>query len=198
MGPFNIAEPDRLAPDLTPEQRAAMAPGDLLIRYVVPRLFDKINFLEYDLKIEIISLQQRLRNLEEVNTRLLTILHSGHSAAAPEDKAVEKPKRGRRKVETAKAQAVPEASAAPPAHVNISSPVAMSSIAKYDVESDTWVPKVVEGVPITASVVRAIISPDGETESFPSDVAVFVYNLSDDARNLLCATFPDENQEESF
>lgn len=193
MEPFNIAKPNRLAPDLTPEQRKAMTPGDLLVGYVVPRLFDKINFLEYDLKIEIISLQQRLRNLEEVNTRLLTILHDGHPASASEDKPAEKPRRGRRKVETAKAQTAPEVGAAPPTHVNISSPVAMSSIAKYDVESDTWVPKVVAGVPITAGVVQAILSPDEEANSFPPEVAAAVYDLSEDARTLLCATFPGIN-----
>lgn len=197
MEPFNMEKPRRLAPDLTPEQRAAMPPGDLLIKYVMPKLWDKVNFLEYDLKVEIISLQQRLRKIEEVNQRLLTIVHDGRPTP-PEEEKTEKPKRGRRKTEKPKGTSttVPGDNAA--AKVDISTPVAMSSIARYDVESDTWQPKEFGGMKITSAVVQAIMSPDEETDGFPPEVVMFVYDLSEDARKLLCATFPDENQEESF
>lgn len=201
LGPFHMRQPQALAPDLTPEQRAAMSPIDVLVQYIMPKLWDKVNFLEYDLKVTILQLQERLKatekrlkNMEEVNTRLLTALRAGQDASAVTEEPAEKPKRGRRrKVEEPKGEASVTSSTQ-----NISAPVSMGTIARYDVDSDEWAPKVVGGVPITARVVRAVLSPNGETENFPPEVAVFVYDMSEDARNLLCATFPDENQEEPF
>lgn len=194
MDKFDIPEPKKIAPNLTLEQRQAMAPLDLLVQYIMPKLWDKVNHLEWAVKEElhdirqttderISAIEQRLDDMVTINQRVLSAAQTAASSSGS------KAKRGssKKKTEAAGQPAVP-------ADVKVSEPVAMSAVANYDARTDTWVPKVVEGVEITAKVVREIMSAQstaGAVAPYPMDAMAFVFDLSESERNTLCATFPD-------
>lgn len=221
MDKFDIPEPKKIAPQLTAEQRQAMAPIDLLVQYIMPKLWDKVNYLEWAVKAEFHSvrqfidglqthvdnldievgsiscikkrvdeLEQGLANALDVNKRLLTIVHDGEHLPAPSE---QKPKRGRKKkAEAEPARLVQEYDSEPmPVMVNVdvSEPVNMAAVAKYDAQADNWVPKIIDGTEITAEVVNAVMAGGA---SYSMDVMTFVYDLSESERKVLCAQFPDE------
>lgn len=189
---FDLPEPKKLAPDLSPEERKAMAPIDLLIRYIMPKLLDKHNALEWSAKKEIselrdkvASLEDELRKIAEVNKRLLSVAHESRS----EDKKPEpvedkkKPKRARR---DAGEDAGPRPSGC---EAGIHKPVALSDIAMYDPDKDRWSAKVIAGVEITAAVCDGVLGGVGD---YPSEVSGWVYDLSDDELAVIRDLFPTE------
>lgn len=235
MDKFDIPEPKKIAPQLTVEQRQAMAPLDLLVQYIMPKLWDKVNYLEWAVKAELHSVRESIETLQvyadkigadadsnilrmgervsevergldrisQVNQKMLAIVHDGPDrvAASMQAQAEEKPKRTRRKKADDKSaensaslmQPLESEPRAAMVEEDISEPVAMSTVAVYNGQTDQWEPKTIDGVAITAEVVRAVLA--GEA-SYPMDVMTFVYDLSESERKVLCATFPDETTEE--
>lgn len=223
MNRFDIPEPKKIAPQLTAEQRQAMAPVDLLVQYIMPKLLDKVNYLEWTCKAEFHSVRESieelrryadkigddtvtrilrmgervdeverwLANISGVNKRMLATVHDGGNCMALADK---KPKRkGKNELEdksadTAPVQQLESEPRQTAVEADISEPVAMSAIARYDAQADNWVPKIIDGVEITASVVNAVMAGDSP---YSMDVMTFVYDLSESARKVLCAQFPD-------
>lgn len=224
MDKFDIPEPKKIAPQLTPEQRQAMAPIDLLVQYIMPKLWDKVNFLEWAVKAEFHSVRQsveelrayadkiaadtggdvqriseRVDNVErslasvsEVATRMLTIVHDGGEKKPKHNKGK---KRVDKPADAVLSQQLLESEPRQSAvETDISEPVSMLALAQYDAQADNWGPKIIDGTEITAKVVNAVMSG---VASYSMDVMAFVYDLSEDERKVLCATFPDETMEES-
>lgn len=210
MDKFDIPEPKKIAPQLTPEQRKAMQPVDLLVQYIMPKLWDKVNYLEWAVKAELHSVRESIEFVQRYADKVgadadTNIMRMGDRVSELERRldslmevnqklsSVEKPKRTRRK----KADIPPVETPAKPLESdprgvmieeNVSEPVAMADVAVYDAEADMWVPKTIDGVEITAAVVSAVLA--GES-SYPVSVMTFVYDLSEDRRKVLCAAFPD-------
>lgn len=159
-------EPKKIAPDLTAEQRAAMTPIDLLAQYIVPKLWDRLNMMEWKTQN---SFQEIRKELDQLRAQL-----------PPERKPA---KRRSNKKE--------EAPAEPPTlgvETALKEPVVMGRVADYDPDTDKWVPKVIESVAVTGEVVKGVLDDGGV---FPSEVIAFVYELSDDDRAVLCELFPE-------
>lgn len=225
MHKFDIPEPKKIAPQLTAEQRQAMAPVDLLVQYIMPKLLDKVNYLEWTCKAEFHSIRESidelqryadkigddsvtrvlrmgervdevergLANISEVNKRMLATVHDGVNCMAQTDK---NPKRkckckkddGDKSADTAPVQQLESDPRQTAVEADISEPVAMSVIARYDAQADNWVPKIIGGIEITAKVVNAVM--DGDS-SYHTDVLTFVYDMTVSERKVLCAQFPD-------
>lgn len=207
MAEFKESQPKRLAPELTAEERRAMPPLDLISRFIMPRLFDKVNDLEWRMKKELFDISARLdeleladvkraseftelrtrvENISQVNTRLLTIIHDGEAlpegAKAPKatkKKAVKKPDE-----ETTPRPTGCEA--------DIKSPVIPAEIMDYDPDKDEWKPKVVDGEAITGQTIKEIKEGRGDHSLMTT---AFVSELSDDEVAVLDDMFPAE---ESF
>lgn len=205
MDKFDIPEPKKIAPQLTAEQRRVMQPIDLLVQYIMPKLWDKVNYLEWTVKAELHSARESLEELQSYADRISAdtggdIIHIGERVTELERAfanlskkdcraAQEVPKKRSRK-KAASASSPLESEPRPTgADVDISEPVVMTNIARYDPQTDQWVPKVIDGVEITASVVDMIAAG---ASSYSIEVASFVYDLSENERKVLCATFPDE------
>lgn len=169
---FDVPEPKKIAPDLTPEQRQALSPVDLLVQYVMPKLLDKQNALEWRVRKELHELCERVRVLEETVAQ----------ASA---------KKSRSKVKKAEAA---EAASPPPigTGVKTNAPIQLTRIADYDPDADKWFPKKVGDVEITASVIDLVALQSG---SLPMAVSSFIYDLSDKEREALCQMFPDDTDE---
>lgn len=174
MKKFDIPEPKKIAPEWTPEQRAEAAPGDLLIQYVMPKLIDRVNRMEWGFKKELYEMQQQFAELKNANRDMYSALH------AREKEKGEKKKEGKL---TKSMEQLQKVSADP------LEPVPVASVAQYDVPNDQWVPKEIDGVKITASVVNTVLSPEGG--DFPMKVMAYVMDLSEDARAVLCEMFPE-------
>lgn len=214
MNKFDIPEPKRLAPQLTAEQRQTMAPIDLLVQYIMPKMLDKVNYLEWAVKAELHSVKESLEELRTYADKIgadadSDILRLGgrvdemERALADARQVEEKSKRnGRRKKAEDKAvedtvppiarplDSEPRAAAV---DTDILEPVAMSAVARYDAATDQWMPKVVDGVEITASVVDMVATGVG---TYSTEVAAFIYDMSESERKVLCDLFPDETTEE--
>lgn len=224
MNKFDIPEPKKIAPQLTAEQRQAMAPVDLLVQYIMPKLLDKVNYLEWSVKAEFHSVRESieelrsyadkigddtvtrilrmgervdevergLANISEVNNRMLATVHDGENCMEQADKKPKRNGKKARKDKPADAAPVTQSLESEPrqtaVETDISEPVSMSAIARYDAQADNWVPKIIDGVEITAAVVNAVMAGGA---SYSMDVMTFVYDLSESARKVLCAQFPD-------
>lgn len=208
MDKFDIPEPKKIAPQFTMEQRQSMAPIDLLVQYIMPKLWDKVNYLEWAVKSELHSVRGTLEELHSYVDKIGAGVDSdvsrlGERVAALErsldgrSQSTEKPRRSScKKKPAADAMPAPQLDSEPrPAAIeeNISEPVAMSRIARYDAQTDQWLPKVVDGVEVTANVVDMVATGVG---SYSTEVAAFIYDLSESERKVLCVTFPDETMEE--
>lgn len=204
MEEFNVLEPKMIAPQLTPEQRQALSSIDLLVQYIMPKLWDKVNYLEWATRKELHSIRQDvdglIQDVARIEERLRT-LEVGHSVQ-PNAESVrheEKPKRGRRKKVAVVPGPEPELtqpSVEPAPDVDISEPVDMVSIAQYNMQTNTWVPAEIDGVRITAGVVKTVMSSQFGSSGYSPDVVAFVFDLSESERALLCATFPEEAEQE--
>lgn len=216
MDKFDTPEPKKIAPQLTVEQRQAMQPVDLLVQYIMPKLLDKVNYLEWSVKAELHAikacveqlkahngkLQEYADNLNRavsdglvaVNKRIDSIAEVNKNMLAivhDGDKSeAQKPKRSRKKA-TDKNDGQQFDSDPKPASVaaDINEPVSMTNVAQYDAQKDIWVPKVIDDVAITEGVVNAVIAGD---PSYSMDVMAFIYDLSEDERKVLCDLFPAE------
>lgn len=194
MDKFDLPEPKKVAPDLTSEQRATLAPLDLMVQYIMPKLIDKQNRLEWETKRELFEIRRLIGQLgEDYQVQLATLgnriaaLEKGEGNLVATLKAVHDKPREKKAGKSApqKSASVQDTLAA---NASINNPVAMSSVAEYDPDTDEWVPKVFGDVKVTRSVVRDIKS--GDTD-YPADVVGFVLDLSDDAVNVLCDIFPE-------
>lgn len=178
MGEFTIPEPKKLAPNLTPEQRAAMAPLDLLVQFVMPKLLDRQNYLEWAVKKELHKMREDLLDLAKT---------VGERMTAIEARLDEAPKPAPAKLARKKKES-PRAAQAAGIKADTSGPVNWSVIADYDPDTDTWKPKVFDGVAVTASVVREVLENEGA--AYPLAVSAMVYDLTADERLALCGAFP--------
>lgn len=177
MGEFTIPEPKKLAPNLTSEQRAAMAPLDLLVQFVMPKLLDRQNYLEWVVKKELHEMSEDLLDLAKtVGERMTAIERRLDEVSKPVAKPARKKKESPRAAQAAGVKA------------DTSGPVNWSVIADYDPDTDTWKPKVFDGVAVTASVVREVLENEGA--AYPLAVSAMVYDLTADERLALCDAFP--------
>lgn len=177
MSKFDIPEPAKIAPQLTREQQQAMAPIDLLVQYIMPKLWDKVNYLEWAMKGEVHSIRE---SIEELKARVDKL-----------EALASKPKKSRSRKANEPAQ-TPAADSDPRpsgVEVNVSEPVQLARVANYDPDTDNWVPKVIDGTEITASVIEMLAA---NAAAFPMTVAAFIYDLSENERKVLCDMFPSE------
>lgn len=70
MDKFDVPEPKKIAPQLTAEQRQAMAPIDLLVQYIMPKLWDKMNYLEWMVKAELHGVHCELEKAREYSNKI--------------------------------------------------------------------------------------------------------------------------------
>lgn len=211
MEKFDIPEPKKIAPQLTMEQRRAMQPVDLLVQYVMPKLLDKVNYLEWAVKAEFHSVRETIAQMEPYLGKTgdldraimglkdrLTAIESRLADTSAVTDTVEKSKRNKQKKKPEEKASViePPDSMPPPVEidVDVTEPVAVTDIAQYDPQTDRWVPKVIDGVEITASVIDMVAAG---TSSYSIEVATFIYDLSESERKVLRALFPDEIMKES-
>lgn len=66
MADYPVEKPVSVAPNLTPEQRAALAPVDKLVQWIMPRLIDKVNLLEWRVSKLEWETAQRFRETQAV------------------------------------------------------------------------------------------------------------------------------------
>lgn len=182
---YDVPMPAKLAPELTPEERAAMQPVDRLVQLIIPRLIDKMNLLEW----KVGKLEWELESVDVPGLR--TFVRDAVDVISQAAPAEPKPKRTRRKKEApATEPTVAPVGGAVPQGV-ISAPVATSSYANYDPDLDEWVPKKVDGRDMTGSLVDVVLHMGPAAEQmYPEDVITFCRSLSPDAVAALKARFP--------
>lgn len=232
MADYPVVKPASIAPDLTPEQRAALTPVDKLVQYIIPKLIDKMNMvawrmdkLEWEMDqrfrepqavmdwaealesrggavavavADMNTLMQRIEALEQ-RTEVSSIV--GVEALMQRIEALEvKPaKRTSRK----KKEPAPEAQPVVPAvgtatdavrQAQLDTGIAISSYADYDSDTDEWVPKVVDNMRMTGSLV-SVIRKVGVVEAaelgYSQAVIDFIAGLSPSAVVALMARFPE-------
>ena len=204
MKEFDIPEPKKIAPELSAEERKAMAPVDLLVQYIMPKLWDRQNMLEWQMKkslheikgdIEFLQGQidkvcgqcaQDILRLHDKVRALETAVPTIQDVRRAIDKADAERKKDRRKKKSGGISEPKDAGVD-----NVKAPVDTSRIAEYNPMTDMWVPLVIGGVGITGCVVKEVMSGQSEV---PAETAAFVYDLTDDERNALCEMFPNNGE----
>lgn len=166
----NLEQPKRIAPELTEEQRAALAPVDLMVQYVIPKLIDKLNMLEYNTNVALSELHETIATLQEQANK-------PRKAGRKKSDAPKEAKAAARSLDMLPSGPRPVGVTA-----DIKTPVNISRLAKYDMDKDCWIPRVISGVEITAEVVNAVKAGQG---SYTPDVVAFVYELTDDETLVL-------------
>lgn len=230
MADYPVAKPASIAPDLTPEQRAALAPVDKLVQYIIPKLIDKMNMAAWRMDKLEWEMNQRFRearavmawaeSLEErggavtvfdIETLVQRVKTLEQRAEAPAIVGVEalmqriealeaKPaKRTARK----KKEPAPEAQPVVPAvgtvtdavrQAQLDTGIAISSYADYDPDTDEWVPKVVDNMQMTGSlvdIIRKVGTAEAAQLGYSQAVIDFVAGLSPSAVVALMARFPE-------
>lgn len=183
METYNVPMPAKLAPDLSPEERAAMQPVDRLVQLIIPRLIDKVNTLEWRLG----KMEWEMERADVPGLRVFV-----RDAVDSISKAEPKPKRTRKKKEQAPSEPTVAPVGGESPQVEINTPVATSSYANYDPDLDEWVPKKVDGRDMTGSLVDVVLhlGPAAD-QMYPEDVINFCQSLSPDAVKALKARFPN-------
>lgn len=217
MKEFDIPEPKVIAPEMTKEQRAAMEPVDLLVQYIMPKLWDKVNRLEWETKRALHEANETMeflqgqidkiggdcaRNILEMANRL-DAMERAEPTIRDVRRAIDnadKKRRGRKKkeeVEEEKPDAEPVLKGAVPPESgagDVEKPVETTKIAQYDPDTDSWVPFVINGVaitgPVVANVMKSGCMEDGQP--YHVDVAAFVYDLLPEERKALQEMFPTQ------
>lgn len=214
MADYPVAKPASIAPDLTPEQRAALAPVDKLVQYIIPKLIDKMNmvawrmdklewerdqrFREPQVVTDMFALVQRIEALEQHVETPATV---GVEALMQRIEALEaKPaKRTPRKKKEPAPEAQPVVSTVGTAtdavrQAQLDTGIAISSYADYDPDTDEWVPKVVDNMRMTGSlvdIIRKVGTAEAAQLGYSQAVIDFIAGLSPSAVVALMARFPE-------
>lgn len=230
MADYPVAKPASIAPDLTSEQRAALAPVDKLVQYIIPRLIDKMNMVTWRMDKLEWEMDQRFREpqaimdwaeklesrggavavadmgtlvqrIEALEQRAETSAIVGVEALMQRIEALEaKPaKRTPRK----KKEPAPEAQSVVPTvgtvtdavrQAQLDTGIAISSYADYDPDTDEWVPKVVDNMRMTGSlvdIIRKVGAAEAAQLGYSPAVISFITGLTPAAVTALMARFPE-------
>lgn len=230
MADYPVAKPASIAPDLTPEQRAALAPVDKLVQYIIPKLIDKMNMVAWRMDKLEWEMDQRLRGLQAVMHQAESLESRGGAVAVADmDTLVQRIEALEQRAEASsiigveelmqriealeakpakrtsrkKKEPAPEAQPVVPAvgtatdavrQAQLDTGIAISSYADYDPDIDEWVPKVVDSMRMTGSlvnVIRKVGTVEAAQLGYSQAVIDFIAGLSPSAVVALMARFPE-------
>lgn len=228
MADYPVVKPASIAPDLTPEQRAALAPVDKLVQYIIPKLIDKMNMVAWRMDKLEWEMDQRLREPQAV-VNWAESLESRGGAVADMGTLVQRIEALERRTEASsivgvealmqriealeakpakrtprkKKEPAPEAQPVVPAvgtatdavrQAQLDTGIAISSYADYDPDTDEWVPKVVDNMRMTGSlvdIIRKVGAAEAAQLGYSQAVIDFIIGLSPSVVVALMARFPE-------